>query len=119
MALHGRFDFNLSMANGLNIKAGLNVNKYLTLSLIAEMNGQTALLEKDGKDVMFTHQYIVFGLRPELRLGKRVSVPITAGINAIRSAYYTDRTLKAMVKSGDDYYFQISPYESAGITINF
>lgn len=117
--LQGKFDFSLSMTNGLNIGAGLNINKFLSLSLIAEMNGQSALLERDEKDVIFTHQYIVLGLRPEIKLGKNVSIPITAGMNAIRSAYYTDRTLKAMFKSSDDYYFQISPYASAGITINF
>lgn len=117
--LQGKLDFMLSMTNGLNISAGLDVNKNLKISLIAEMNGQMALLEKDGKDVIFSHQYIVAGLRPELRLGKNVSIPITAGINAIRSANFSDRTLKAMFKSENDYYFQISPYLSAGITVNF
>lgn len=117
--LHGRFDFRLSMTNGLNIESGMNVNKFWRLSLIGEMNGQTALLEKDGKDVMFTHMYMVTGLRSEIKLGSKVSIPITAGINAVRPAYYTDRTLKAMFKSDNDYYFQISPYASAGITINF
>lgn len=118
-ALHGRFDFRLSMTNGLNIESGMNVNSFWRLSLIGEMNGQTALLEKDGKDVVFTHMYMVTGLRSEIKLCQKISIPITAGINAIRPAYYTDRTLKAMFKSGNDYYFQISPYASAGITINF
>lgn len=117
--LQGRFDFNLSMTNGLSVEAGLNVCKFMKLSLIGEMNGQTALLERDGKDAIFTHMYMVVGLRPEIKLGKKVSIPITVGMNAVRPAYYTARTLKAMFKSSDDYYFQISPYASAGITINF
>ncbi len=117
--LPGRYDFMISMANGLEISAGLDINKYLKLSLIAEMNGQGALLEKDGKDVMFSHQYIVAGLRPQIKINDRISIPITAGINAFRPAYYSDRTLKAMFATDQDYYFQISPYVSAGLNIYF
>lgn len=117
--LQKKFDFMVSMTSGLDISAGLNINKHFTLSLAAEMNGQTALLEKDGKDVIFTHQYIVTGVRPEIKINKIISIPLTAGINAVRPAYFSDRTLKGMFKSNDDYYFQISPYISAGININF
>lgn len=117
--LQGKIDFMLSMANGLNVSAGFNANRYMKFSLIAEMNGQMALLEKEGKDVIFTHQYIVSGLRAELQVGKRISVPITVGINAVRPASFSDRTLKAMFKTQDNYYFQISPYLSTGFTVNF
>lgn len=73
--IEGKFDFMLSMANGLEVSAGLDINKYLTLSLVAEMNGQMALLEKDGKDVIFTHQYIIAGLRPEFKSIKKYQSP--------------------------------------------
>lgn len=118
-ALHGKVDFMLSMTNGLNISAGLQVSKFMKVSLIGEMNGQMALLKRAGKDVIFSHQYIVIGLRPEFRLGKKVSIPITAGVSAIRSANFSDRTLKAMFKSKEDHHFQSSLYLSAGITLNF
>ncbi len=114
----GKFDCKISMVNGLEISAGLNVHKYLTLSLIGEMDGQTALLEKDGKDVIFSHQYIVTGVRPEIKISQKVSIPLTAGINAVRPAFFSDRTLKAMFASDRNYYFQLSPYLSAGLTIN-
>lgn len=117
--LHGKFDFILSLTNGLKISSGFDVNKYLKLSLIAEMNGQTALLEKDGKDVIFTHQYIVGGLQSAIKVSNKISFPITVGVNAERPAYFSDRTLKAMFKSKDNYYFQVSPYLSAGLTINY
>jgi len=117
--LQGKFDFMLSMTNGLKISSGYDVNRFLKLSLIAEMNGQTALLEKEGKDMIFTHQYIVAGFQPEIKIGKRISIPVTAGISAVRPAYFSDRTLKAMFRSVDDYYFQVSPYLSAGVTISF
>lgn len=117
--LQGKFDFMLSMTNGLKVSTGINIGKPLKLSLIAEMNGQTALLEKDDKEVIFTHQYIVAGLQPQIKINNKISIPITAGINAVRPAYFSDRTLKAMFRTGNDYYFQISPYLSAGLTVNF
>ena len=79
-----------------------------------------ALLEKDGKDVMFTHQYMITGLRPEIKFGKTgISMPIMVGINAVRPTYYNDRSLKGMFAMDNDYYFRISPYASVGIRYGF
>ena len=66
----------------------------------------------------FSHQYFIAGVRPEIKLGNKVSIPITAGMHLIRSGFYSERTLKGMF-SNDDYYFQASPYVSAGIKIGF
>jgi len=115
--LQGKIDFNLAMTNGLRVSAGYNVNKFLKMSLIGEMNGQMALLEKEGKDVMFSHLYIVTGLRAEVKLGKRVSIPFTGGISAVRPTTFSDRTLQGMFKAKDSYYFRVSPYLSAGLNI--
>ena len=111
---------NVSLGEGLELSAGYDFSDYFKLSLAFEMNGQMALLEKDGKDVMFTHQYMVTGLRPEIKFGKTgISMPIMVGINAVRPAYYSDRTLKGMFATNNDYYFRISPYASVGIRYGF
>jgi hypothetical protein len=116
----GRFKANVSLGEGLELSAGYDFNDYFKLSLAFEMNGQMALLEKDGKDAMFSHQYMVTGLRPEIKFGKTgVSMPVMAGINAFRPAYYSDRTLKGMFATNNDYYFRISPYASVGIRYGF
>lgn len=118
--LESRFRVNVSLGEGLELAASYGFGDYFRLSLVAEMNGQMALLEKEGKDMIFTHQYIVAGLRPEIRLGKSgFSVPLTVGINAMRPAYYSDRTLKGMFATGNDYYFRVSPYTAAGIRYGF
>lgn len=115
-----KFKANVSLGEGLELSAGYAFNDYFDLSLAFEMNGQMALLEKDGKDVMFTHQYMVTGLRPEIKFGKSgISMPIMVGINAVRPAYYSDRTLKAMFSTDNDYYFSVSPYASVGIRYGF
>lgn len=115
---NGKFKFKTSMMDGLKLSAEYEASKYLNLSIVAEMNGQMALVEKDGKDKIFTHQYVVAGFRPEIRVGKNLSIPITAGINAMRTAEFADRSLKSIFRD-ESYYFQISPYLSAGININF
>lgn len=114
----GRYVVKISMLEGLEMSAGYHTSKCLSLNLIAEMNGQMALLEQDGKDKMFSHQYIVVGFRPEIKIGKYLSVPITAGIHAMRPAEMTNRNLKSLFQD-KGYYFQISPYVSAGLQVGF
>lgn len=119
--LAGKFTLKVAAMDGLEISGGYNMNDKLALNIVAEMNGQVALLEKDGKDMMFSHQYIVVGFRPEVKINSHFSIPVTAGFHALRSACYNKRSLKAVFNDGREYdpYFQISPYLSAGIKYNF
>ena len=116
--LEGKFDFKVSVVNGLEVSAGYNINKYIDLSLIVEMSGQSAYVKKDDKEMVFGHQYFIAGLRPNIKLGNKVSIPITAGMHLIRSGFFSDRSLKGMF-SNDDYYFQAAPYASVGLKIGF
>lgn len=114
----GRLDVEISLKDGLEMSAGYEVNKNLALSFVTEINGQMALLEQDGKDKIFTHQTIVAGLRPEIKLGKRISIPITVGMNMMRTAQISDRSLKNIFQD-KEYYFRLSPYGSVGLQIGF
>jgi hypothetical protein len=114
----GRYAVQISLKDGLEMSAGYNVNKNLRLSLVGEINGQMALLQQDGKDKMFAHQYVVLGLRPEIKIGKRVSIPLTFGLNATRTAQITNRSLKTIFQD-KGYAFRASPYASAGLQFGF
>lgn len=116
--LSGRYTVDVDMLDGINISAGYILNKYVKFQIVAEMNGQMALLEVDGKDKIFSHQYIVTGLRTEFHIGNKVSIPITLGIHAIRPAELKDRKLKSLFKDRS-YYFQMSPYASVGLNVEF
>ena len=118
--LEGKFNVNVSLSQGLEVSAGYTINDYLGLSLVGTMNGQTALLEKDGEKIMFTHQYIVTGLRPEIKFGKTgISLTAMGGINAVRPTAYNELSLKGMFAEGDDYFFRVSPYASFEIRYGF
>jgi hypothetical protein len=116
----GKFDVNVELVEGLYVSVGYDFNDWFKLSYALEMNGQVALLEKDGKDVIFSHQYIVTGFRPEIKVGKTgLSMIAMAGLNLFRPASYSDRTLKGVFASDNDYYFSVSPHVSFGIKYNF
>lgn len=118
--LHGKYDVNVEVVEGLEISAGYDFNDRFKLSYALEMNGQVALLKKDGKDVIFSHQYIVTGFRPELKLGKTgLTMMGMLGLNLYRPAAYSDRTLKGVFASDNDYYFSVSPYASVGLKMKF
>lgn len=116
--LEGRYNVKASMINGFEISGGYKVNDNISLNIVAEMNGQMAIVEEDDKDKIFTHQYIIAGFRPEIKLGKHIQIPITLGVSAVRPAEINDRKLKSLFRD-KSYYFQASPYGSIGLNINF
>lgn len=107
----------VEVMRGLEVSVKYSAHKNLSLGAVAEMNGQMALLEQDGKDKIFSHQYLVAGLRPEIKAGK-ISIPVTVGINATRPAKMMDRKLKSIFQEGG-YHFQVAPYASVGLQIKF
>ena len=116
----GKFDVNIELVEGLEVSAGYEFNERVKLSYALEMNGQVALLKKERKDVIFSHQYIVTGLRPEIKLGKTgLSMTGMGGLNLFRPASYTDRKLKGVFAGDNDYYFSVSPYASVGMKMKF
>ena len=86
------------MLNAMEVSAGMKMNKYLNLRIVAEMNGSLALLEREGKDTMFSQQFIIVGLQPEVSMGNSFSITATAGVSCSRIAYYTTRTLRLSSK---------------------
>ena len=68
---------------------------------------------------IFTQQYVITGLQPELTITKSLSVPVTIGLSAYRAAFYDDRTLKAMFKVEGDYDPHFSPSFYASVAIKY
>jgi hypothetical protein len=116
-SFQGNYSVNVSMVTGLDAKAGYKFNDYFSFNVVANVNGQLALLEKDGKDMMYTNQYFTTGFSPEINFGKHLSLSLTAGINCLRPFYYNERSLRGMFTDDTDYYFGTSPYASVSIAI--
>lgn len=114
----GRLMLKIAMLNGIELTTGYSVNKHLSLNLGVEMNGQMALFKQDGKEKMFSHQYITVAFRPEIKINKHLTIPLAAGVSAVRPAEISNRSLKSLFKD-NGYYFQVAPYFSAGLSIGF
>jgi len=118
--LRGKYDVNIELIEGLDASIGYEFTENFTLAYALEMNGQVALLKQDGEDMIFSHQYIATGLRPEFQIGEsRFSVMGMAGLNLYRPASYSERSLKGVFASDNDYYFAVSPYLSVGVKMKF
>ncbi|WP_075557663.1 DUF6268 family outer membrane beta-barrel protein [Parabacteroides timonensis] len=120
--IEGRYMVNVSMMDGAELSGGVQLHKLFRLKLIGSMSGMLAFVKHEGKDQIFTQQYIITGLQPELTITKSLSVPITIGLSAYRTAFYDDRSLKAMFRSMDrdyDPHFSPSFYTSVAIKYGF
>ncbi|MCD8137764.1 MAG: DUF6268 family outer membrane beta-barrel protein [Parabacteroides gordonii] len=117
--IEGRYMVNVSMMDGLEVSGGIQLHKLFRLKLVGSMNGMLAFVERDGKDKIFTQQYVIAGLQPELTITKSLSVPVTIGLSAYRAAFYDDRTLKAMFKVEGDYDPHFSPSFYASVAIKY
>lgn len=116
----GALSININMTDGFISSCEYDFSEKFSLSAIWEVTGQMSFEEKDGKDMMFSHQYMVAGIRPEFKLGKNISIPLTFGVNTMRMVGYDKRTLKAMfVSTGSSGYFGVSPYMAAELSIKF
>lgn len=112
--------FSLSMMDGGEMSVKYNINKQLSLSLVAEMSGQGVMLKENNREMMFSHQYIVMGFRPEFRVSKYISITLTVGASMMRSAGFDERSLKGIFSNtGTDSGFKDSFYISGGIKIGF
>lgn len=118
--IEGRYMVNVSMMDGIELSGGIRLHDWLRLKLVASMGGMMALVEHEGKDKIFTQQYVVCGLQPELVLSKSFTIPLTLGLSAYRAAYYDDRTLKALFTDREyDPHFTPAFYASLSFKYGF
>ena len=94
-----KFTIDVSLLDGAKVAFGYNYHKNLSLKLVTNAGGYAAYLERNAQKEIFTQQTIITGLQPEFKIGKYISIPITAGATFLRSGRYTKRTLAAMFES--------------------
>ena len=124
-AFSDKFTIEVGSIDGLKAALGYNYHKNLNLKLVANMGGYSAYLRCNGKKEIFSQQTFIVGLQPEFKIGKHLTIPITAGASFIRSGRYRERKLSAMFASeaknedGSSRSSQFNPalYFAVGITI--
>ncbi|KIO75114.1 hypothetical protein TH53_22520 [Pedobacter lusitanus] len=84
-----------------NIEFGVQMNPSFELKAVVELSGMTAEVTKDNKSMLLGYQQVVAGLRPEIKLGKSITLQLTAGTTLTRSFTTTSRKLKDFFKAKD------------------
>ena len=120
-----KFTIDVSLLDGAKVAFGYNYHKNLSLKLATYVGGYAAYLQRNAQKEIFTQQNIITGLQPEFKIGKHISIPITAGAIFLRTGRYTKRALAAMFEpeakneDGTVRSSQFNPafYFSVGITI--
>lgn len=115
----GRYSFELSTRTyDLVSSLGMQVTSYLRLALVAEYNRiSTPLEDENDKDYYYSFNYLTTGIRPEIIVSKKVTIPIEAGAAFAGSGSYKKRKLSNLLKSEDSYSFSTSPYVSVSLRI--
>ena len=120
-----RFTIDVSLLDGTKVAFGYDYSENLSLKLVANIGAYSAYLRRNGQKEMFSSQTFFVGLEPEFKIGKHISIPITAGAIFLRTGRYRKRALGAMFEpeakneDGTVRSSQFNPafYFSAGITI--
>ena len=120
-----KFTIDINLLDGTKVAFGYDYSENLSLKLVANIGGYLAYLRRNGQKEMFSSQTFFVGLEPEFKIGKHISIPITAGAIFLRTGRYRKRALGAMFEpeakneDGTVRSSQFNPafYFSAGITI--
>jgi hypothetical protein len=98
----------------------MRLTDVLALRLLAQTRGMSAVVERNNETKIFTQQFTVIGLQPEIYVGKLFSIPIIAGVSVKREAYFQDRTLLSFYHTEENYpNFATSFYVSVGLKFFF
>lgn len=95
----GRYQLHINFPEG--IEFGVTMNPAIQLKAVVELSGMTAERNIDNKSMLLGYQQIVAGFRPEFKLGKSVTLQLTAGSTLTRSFTTTSRKLKDFFKTKD------------------
>lgn len=110
----GKYSFGLSTrAYDAVGYLGMQIMPHLRLSLVGEYNRISTPFENDeDKNYYYSFNYLTTGLRPEIIINSKITIPIEFGAAFAGSGSYKKRKLSSLLKSEDSYDFGVSPYVS-------
>ncbi|WP_407481607.1 DUF6268 family outer membrane beta-barrel protein [Elizabethkingia meningoseptica] len=91
-----KFKFSINFPE--SAEAGYQFSDEFALKAVIGLDGMTAERKKEGKSILLGYQQITAGLRPELKIGKSMTLRITGGTVLARSFSENDRSLKSIFK---------------------
>lgn len=93
---HGDFYVRVAFPQGAEL--GYKLNEKIDLKLAADIQGMTAVIKKEDKNMLLGFQQIVAGFRPEFKFNDNLTLSLTAGSSLVRSFSYNERKIKNIFK---------------------
>lgn len=93
---HGDFYVRVAFPQGAEV--GYKVNEMVDVKLAADLQGMTAVIKQDDKNMLLGFQQVVAGLRPEFKFNDHLTLSLTAGSSLVRSFSYNERKIKNIFK---------------------
>ena len=108
------FEYKISLYEDVSLSIGYKFNEVARLRLLAQARGMSAMVKRNNQIMMFSQQFTIIGLQPEIYVNKSFSIPVTVGVSAKREAYFQERTLVSFFHTEENYpNFAPSLYVSA------
>lgn len=122
--LTGKYEVKIDVSNKIEIAGIAKFGDKFHLKLVAmEMDGISAVMENDGKSMIYSSVMMRSFLSPEFKFGKSSTVFLGGGAVWTRSSKLSERTLKSFWNNfkndDDDLYFKPAGYLTLGFRYGF
>ncbi|WP_418887962.1 DUF6268 family outer membrane beta-barrel protein [Myroides oncorhynchi] len=91
-------DFFLKVAFPQGMELGYKLTNTVDLKAAIDLQGMTAVIKQDDKDMLLGFQQVVAGFRPEFKFSNNITLSLTAGSSLVRSFSYNERKIKNIFK---------------------
>lgn len=122
--LTGKYEVKVDLSTKVEVAGIAKFSDKFHLKLVAmEMDGISAVMEKDGKSMIYSSMMMRTYLIPEFKIGKSSTIFMGGGAVWTRSSKLTERTLKSLWNSfkddNDNLYFKPTGYFTLGFRYGF
>jgi len=119
----GNFEINVNVSSGMEISASTRLKDRLKVKLVGiEMDGMSAVMDVEGKSMIYASTSMKSYLSPELKIGKLSTLYIDAGGTWTRSVNFTKRSFKGFIdnfKNNRKLNFGTTGYLAVGFRYGF
>ena len=97
-------------------------DRFKLVILLGQLDGMSAVMDIDGKSMIYGQMMVSSGIQPEYRLGKSCALQLTAGGTWCRLSTITRRSFKGFTQSfkdENDPNFGVAGYVSVAFKYGF
>lgn len=121
--LDGKYQLSVSCVQNCEIKGAVQLtDRFKLVILLGQLDGMSAVMDIDGKSMIYGQMMVSSGIQPEYRLGKSCALQLTVGGTWCRLSTITRRSFKGFTQSfkdENDPNFGVAGYVSVAFKYGF